>query len=76
MEESIRSAISAFEIFLVFYQDRGVSIPSYYLDSGYVYSSGNAQIQQFPFNNATYDAEYPVSWNSDKAFSYLRKEIN
>jgi hypothetical protein len=76
MEESIKKAISSLEIFMVFYGDRGIVIPNFFLDSGYQYSSGNTQFQQFSFNNNTYDTDYPVGWNIEKGFGFLRKEIN
>ena len=76
LEEMIRVAISASVTFLVFYEDRGVSFPGYYLQSGYRYTSANSQIESFPYNNNIYTAEYPPNWSIEKAFSYLRKEIN
>jgi hypothetical protein len=76
MEKSIRDSISALFVFMVFYEDRGIAIPGFYLKSGYQYTSANSNPKQFSYNNTTYDAEYPVGWNIDKAFSYLRKEIN
>ena len=76
LEETVRAANSARITFLIFYEDRGVSIPRYYLRSGYVYLAGNTQVRGFVFNNAEYAAEYPVNWNTETAFRYLGKEIN
>lgn len=76
LEVVLRDATSAAVIFLVFYQDRGVSIPSYYLQSGYVFISGNAQISSFRSHGNSYEAEYPVGWGTEKAFSYLQQEID
>jgi hypothetical protein len=76
MEESIKKAISSLELFMVFYGDRGIVIPNYFLHSDYEYKSGNTQFQQFTFNKNTYDTDYPVGWNTEKGFGYLRKEIN
>jgi hypothetical protein len=76
LEFVLREANSASIVFLVFYQDRGVSIPSYYLKQGYVYVSGNSQISSFRSFGNDYKAEYPVGWNTEKAFSYLRKEVD
>jgi hypothetical protein len=76
LELVLNEANSATVIFLVFYQDRGVSIPNYYLKDGYVFLSGNSQIQNFRFFGNAYKAEYPVGWGTEKAFSYLRKEID
>jgi hypothetical protein len=76
LESILSESNSVIVIFLVFYQDRGISIPSYYLKEGYVYTSGNEQISSFTAFRNTYKAEYPVGWGTEKAFSYLRKEIN
>jgi hypothetical protein len=76
VEKQIRNSISAVVIFMVFYGDRGVAIPSYFLEDGWAYDEENAQPKRFSFNDNTYNAEYPAGWGIDKAFSYLRKEIN
>jgi hypothetical protein len=76
MESVLRDATSASIIFLVFYQNRGVSIPSYYLKEGYVYVLGNAQVPSFTYFGNNYKAEYPVGWGTEKGFSYLKKEID
>jgi len=76
MDEMIRKAVSAMQVFMVFYEDRGISLPNYYLKSGYEYTSGNVQPQQFKFKDITYNTDYPVGWDTEKAFSYLRKEID
>jgi hypothetical protein len=76
LELVLREATSASVIFLVFYQDRGVSIPSYYLKDGYVYTAGNAQPSSFRSFGNDYKAEYPVGWGTEKAFGYLKKELN
>lgn len=75
LEKTINSAVSATLVFLVFYQDRGVSLSNFYLASGWVYNN-NSQFKSFDFGNAKYDADYPVGWGTDKAFAYLRKETN
>jgi hypothetical protein len=76
LETVLRNANSALVVFLVFYQDRGVSIPGFYLKQGYSYTAGNSQISSFRSFGNSYEAEYPVGWNTEKAFSYLRKEVN
>jgi hypothetical protein len=76
LENVLRNASSATVVFLVFYGDRGVSIPSFYLKQGYVYTTGNSQIQSFRAFGNSYEAQYPIGWNTEKAFSYLREEIN
>jgi hypothetical protein len=70
-------------------QFRGFSIPgflwgqgSFYpkllskLKEGYVFTAGNSQIQSFRSFENSYEARYPIGWNTEKAFSYLRKEID
>jgi hypothetical protein len=76
IEDVLKHVPSAELVFLIFYQDRGVSIPSFYLASGYRYLSGNSQIRRFAFNKTIYDAEYPAGWRTEQAFNYLRKELN
>ena len=73
MEKAIRDSISASIIFLVFYEDRGISLSSYYLQSGWVYSSA-AQHSSFTINNDKYVPEYLTLWGNDKAFKYLWNE--
>ena len=75
LEKAIKDAISATLVFMVFYQDRGVSLSNFHLASGWRYNN-NSQYKSFDFNKTSYDADYPVGWGTDKAFSYLRKEIN
>jgi hypothetical protein len=70
LEGELKDAISVSSIFLVFYQDRGVSISKFYLKEGYNYSS-NSQYKQFRVNDEFYKAEYPVGWSAEQAFSYL-----
>jgi len=75
LEKAIKNAISATLVFLVYYKDRGVSISNFHLASGYMYNS-NSQYSAFTYNNKEYKAEYPIGWGVDKAFSYLKKEID
>jgi len=75
MEKVIKDAISATLVFLVFYKERGVSLSNFHLAQGWGYNS-NSQYRSFRFNNTEYKADYPVGWGVDKAFSYLKEEIN
>jgi hypothetical protein len=75
LEKVIKDAISATLVFLVFYEDRGVSLSNFHLASGWSFSS-NSQFHSFNYNNTKYETNYPVGWGTNKAFSYLRKEIN
>ena len=76
LESIVRSSVSAELIFMVFFGDRGIALPSFYLKSGYVYTSHNDQVDVYYFGNNKYDAAYPPAWSAEKAFSYLRKEID
>ena len=76
MESIVRTAVSTHIIFLVFYDDREIALPAFYLQRGYKYTTGNQQIKTYRFNDNEYIAEYPVGWSTEKAFSYLKKEID
>ena len=77
-EEVIRGSRAAVLVFLVFYGDRSAAISNIHQQSGVLYDS-NSWYKFFTYNNTRYDAEYRASWatrGADKAFSYLRKEID
>jgi hypothetical protein len=76
VENALRRSVSATLVFLVFYNGRAVSISDFRLAQGWVYSSGNSQIERFSVNDNTWNAEYPVGWGIDKAFAYLKGEID
>ncbi|MCL2129809.1 MAG: hypothetical protein FWH35_05590, partial [Treponema sp.] len=76
LESLVRKAVSSVVLMFVFNEDRAVSLPSYYLQKGYVYSSANQQISSFTIGENGYTTEYPVAWTVEKAFGYLRKETN
>jgi hypothetical protein len=61
--------------FCVLCNDRAVVIPSFYTAPGYSYRQ-NTQPSYYNLSGNRYDADYPSNWGVDKAFSYLRKEIN
>jgi hypothetical protein len=61
--------------FCVLNNDRAVVIPSFYVAQGYLYPD-NTQPPYYNLSGNRYDADYPSNWGVDKAFSYLRKEIN
>jgi len=75
LEVVMRNAIFAGVVFLAFYEDRQVSVSSFYLPSNYRFR-GNPQYSSYKFNDNTYSAEYPPNWSAAGAFSYLRKEID
>jgi hypothetical protein len=76
LESVVRESPSATLVYLIFYNDRIVSISDFHLASGYVYSAGNSQIKQFGYEEKVYEADYPIGWGLEKAFGYLRGEIN
>jgi len=75
LEKELSNAISVTAVFLVFYEDRGVSISKFYLQTNYVYRS-NSQYEEFQYKGNTYKTEYPVGWGTNNAIKYLKKEIN
>jgi len=75
LEKVIKDAISATLVFMVFYEDRAAAISHYHLASGWSYKS-NSQYRYFNYNGTRYETKYPIGWGTDKAFSYLKKEIN
>ena len=76
LESVVHKAVSSVVLMFVFNEDRAVSLPSYYLQKGYVYSSANQQISSFTIGENAYSTEYPVAWSVEKAFGYLRKETD
>ena len=70
MEKTLKDALSATIVFLVFYEDRGISLASYYLQNGWVFSS-SSQHSYFMLNDVRYTPEYPALWGTDKAFQYV-----
>ncbi len=75
LAEELQKAITVANVFLVFYQDRSVSISSFHLAPGYRYTT-NAQYPGFHVNETDYKADYPVGWGASTAFRYLRHEID
>ncbi len=73
--DELKKAASAAAIFLVFYQDRSVSISSFYIAPGYHFNS-NSQYRTFHVRKTEYKADYPMGWGAKSAFSYLRHETD
>ena len=72
MVTSIRNAASVFYVFVVFYNDKIIAIPNWYLDNNYSgYREGNRQINTYNIVGNNYTVENPVGWNLKKAFQYL-----
>jgi len=76
VEAAVKEAISANLVFLVFHDDRSVLIPNIHLQNNYRYSTGAAKYDYFTIDNNRYETDYPPAWDLEKAFRYLRKEIN
>jgi len=75
LEKVIKDATSATLVFMVFYGDRAAAISNFHLASGWTYNS-NSQFKSFTYNGTKYEAKYPIGWGTDKAFRYLKKEID
>jgi hypothetical protein len=74
---TLQKAEDALLFFCVFHNDKAISLSNFYLDPKYAgYSNGNAQVRRFGLLGNTYEAEYPFGWGIEKAFSYLREELN
>jgi hypothetical protein len=77
MDAVLWNADDAKLFFVVFYNDRAVSLSNFYLDPRYSgYSDGNSQVKTFGLSGNTYEAKYPFGWGVDKAFQYLKGEID
>jgi len=75
LEKIMRDSISSTVVFLVFGNVRGVSLASYYLKGGWVYNT-SSQHSSFLADNIKFGVKYPVGWSNEKAFRYIRKEID
>ena len=75
LEKIIRNSISATLVFTVFHEGRAISLANYYLQSGWKYDTAN-QHKYFVCSGIRFGAEYPLMWSNEKAFQYLRKEID
>ncbi|HPO03538.1 MAG TPA: hypothetical protein PL077_09360 [Treponemataceae bacterium] len=73
IESSLKNLITASIVYVVFCDDRAVSISEFYIKDGYRFSS-NSQPKKFTFGKDEYSAEYPFGWGLGKAFEYLKKE--
>jgi hypothetical protein len=77
MDTVLRNAEDALLFFIIFYNDRAVSLSNFYLDPKYSgYSNGNSQVKEFTLSGNTYETQYPVGWGMDKVFLYLKGEID
>ena len=76
LETVLRESVMAAAVFMVFYEDRGIVIPDLYLQNQYRFNTGQYRYESLSFNYERYNVDYPPGWNTEKAFSYLKKEIN
>ncbi|GHV62370.1 hypothetical protein AGMMS49587_09020 [Spirochaetia bacterium] len=77
IENLLRKSDAVYLFFIVFHEDRIVSLSNYYLDPKYGgFSDGNAQVKSFKISDNTYEADYPMGWGIEKVFSYLKGEID
>jgi hypothetical protein len=71
----LRQSVGSRLYFCVLYNDRAAVIPSYYTAPGYEYRHAD-QAPYFNLSGNQYAADYPLGWDMDKMFSYLRREID
>jgi hypothetical protein len=70
LEENLTDAISVSCLFLVFTQDRGISLSKFLLKDGYQYTT-NSQIEWYQVGGTKYQVTYPLGWTADAALKYL-----
>ena len=69
--------VHVFMVFIIFYNNRAVAIPRYYLDSRYTgFRDGNAHPKTYSIDGIPYNTKYPIGWGIEKSFRYLRGEID
>jgi len=74
---ALRRADEAVLFFVIYHNDRIVSLSNYYLDRKYSgYGNGNTQVKTFFIGDNKYETDYPVGWGIDKSFQYLRRKID
>jgi hypothetical protein len=74
---ALRKADEALLFFVIYHNDRIVSLSNYYLDPKYSgYANGNTHVKGFVIGDNKYEADYPVGWGIEKSFQYLRGEID
>jgi len=63
--------------YCIFYGDRAVVIPKYFLNQKYSgYTDGSNQIKSYYLGEIYYQADYSLGASIENAFQYLRKERN
>jgi hypothetical protein len=72
LQKLAKSTIGSYIAFMVFYNGKAVVITSYFLAENYVFSNNSFQTN-FKYANGDYKADYPIGWNAEKAFTYLRE---
>jgi len=74
LKVQLQQAPSVGSVFLVFFNERGVSISDFYLDHQYRYAS-NSQYKSFTFRHNNYATDYAGGWRTDQAIRYLNREL-
>ncbi|WP_028973548.1 hypothetical protein [Spirochaeta cellobiosiphila] len=74
LEQVLRRSVSVTNVFMIFVDDKAISLSAFYLKSGYRYSNSYSQYQKMSFNKEVYLADYPRGWDIDDAFEYLKVE--
>ena len=73
LESSLIRATSVSNVYLVFYNGKGISISDFYLEQGYIYNF-NSQYENFDLGTFKFKADYQMKWNIEDAFNYLKNE--
>jgi hypothetical protein len=69
------AATSSTILFMVIYKERKILSLDFRLARNYVYA-GYTPLKSFYAGDNAYEVDYPGGWNMEKAFSYLRGEID
>lgn len=73
LQKELGNATVVVCVFLIFYEDRGVSITNYYIADRYHFNS-NGQIESFKYRGNEYKADYPFGWGLNNAIAYLNNK--
>ncbi|GHV45103.1 hypothetical protein AGMMS49546_30190 [Spirochaetia bacterium] len=76
LEFVLKHANSAVLTFLIFYEDRAISISNFHLKEGYKYNEGYDRYNTFDIEGIPYIPTYFIGWTVDTAFQYLDGQID
>jgi hypothetical protein len=75
LKNALRNSVAVTFVYVIGDDSRAVSVSNYYLVTGYRYNF-NDQIEKFYYKGNELYAVYPKGWGLEKAFKYMRKEID